>query len=211
MIENIFQLINAEVPIHDLLDNAGVKYATRERNLKVSCPFHGEDARKSAFVYVDTNSFRCFMCNESWDVVAFYAQANDLWKTGPDGEDVLDMGRAIAGLKDEYKIEYVRPAWETRFRELKGSAKPSQGYADFRQADREQMARLYLWHVSRALAPLSKEERAKRWETVRSLLDEIEDLDLGLPSWKDDLNRWRERATLVTGGTNDHEVPIIPA
>jgi len=201
MVENIFQLINETVPIHDLLDSMGVKYASRERNLKISCPFHGLDNQKSAFVYTDTNSVRCFTCNESWDVVAFYAQANELWKPGPEDEDVLDMGRAIAGLKEEYGITYERPAWEVRFRELKGLAKPPQGYEDFRQVDREQISRLYLWGVSRDLAPLTKEARAEQWENVRTLFNDLEDLDLGAPSWKHDLNCWHDRAKLVVGGT----------
>lgn len=213
MIENIFQLLNQSIAIHDLLQEAGAITARtpRDRNMKVSCPVHGADNRKSGFIYADTNTFRCYTCNESWDVVALCAQLHEMWKAGPEGEDVLDMGAAIGYLKDKYKIEYERPAWETRFRELKDSAAPSRGYEDFRQADREQMARLYLWNVSKALAPLDREARAIQWETVRALLDDIEDLDLGTPSWKPELNSWRERATLVIGGTNEHHGEPHPA
>lgn len=204
MIENIFQLINEVVPIHDLLQEAGAitKDTPRDRNMKISCPIHGADTRKSGFIYADTNTFRCYTCNESWDVVALCAQLHEFWKPGPEGEDVLDMGAAIAYLKDKYKIEYVRPAWEVRFRELKDSAGPPKGYEDFRQADREQVARLYLWNMSRSIVAWDRERRTAAWPAVRDLLDEMEDLDLGAPSWKSDLNAWRERATLLAGGSS---------
>lgn len=200
MIENIFQLLNFTVSIYDLLAEFGVEIPTRERSCKVSCPIHGTDSRKSGYIYHDTNSFRCYTCNKSWDVVALCAELHEWWKPGPDGEDVLDMGRAIGYLKDKYKVEYERPEWEVRFRELKGSAAPVQGYKDFPPQDRSQIARLYLWSVSQRASQLDRAERECSWEEVRPLLDEIEDLDLAQPSWKEDLNDWRKRATLVVGG-----------
>lgn len=196
---DVFEMINGEVSIWDLLESVGVEFPTRERSLKVSCPWHA-DARKSGYVYHDTNTYRCYACNTSWDPISFWAQANDWYKPNPkdpSGDQVLDMGKSIASLKDKYNIEYVRPEWETRFRELKDSAKPPRGYEDFPMAERVKMAQLYVWGISRDLFLFTREDRAASWDQIRSLLDEAEDLDLTAPTWKSDLNKWRECATLV--------------
>lgn len=194
--DNVFDMIKAEVPIHDLLDIAGVSYPTREKNVKVSCPFHGEDNRKSGFIFVDTNVFRCFTCNQNWDVIAFWAQANEWWKVNAKGEDVLDMGKATASLKEKYKIEYTRPSWEQKFAELKRDV-PVSGFPAYPQHERVKMAQLYLWGISKSLARMGKPVRAQYWPRVSALLDQLDEVDLESPKWKSDLNSWQEDAILV--------------
>ena len=60
-------IIKEVVSIYDLFDltDPAVEYETKEVPTQISCPFHGDDARKSARVYPDTNSMRCFFCSKS--------------------------------------------------------------------------------------------------------------------------------------------------
>lgn len=194
MSANIFELIKETVPIHDLLDEAGVKYLTREKNCKVSCPIHGADNRKSAFIYVDTGELRCFTCNKSWDVISFWAEVNEWWKVNDAGEDVLDIGKAVASLKEKYDVEYTQPTWEQLYRDLKGTIGPAKGYAGYQLSERKKLASYYLWRVSQRLSKMSKEARAECWPAVMGLWNSMEDMDLSRDDWKDELNRWQEQA-----------------
>lgn len=196
---DIFSLIKETVPIHDLLDRAGVKYVSRTKNCKVSCPFHGEDNRKSGFVYIDTNTLRCFTCGDQWDQISFWAQANEWWKPGKDGGEVLDIGKAVASLKEEYGIEYNPPSWEQLYRELKDTAAPSKGYDDYKILERHKLAKYYAWRMSQKYSHFEREVREQQWNLVRDSWDTLSDLDLARDGWKNELNKWQENADTILG------------
>lgn len=194
----IFELIKDTVPIHDLMDQAGVHYTSRKKGCKVSCPFHGADVRKSGFIYVDTNTFHCFTCNQSWDQISFWAQANEWYKRDHEGKEVLDMGKAINSLKEMYGIEYTAPSWEQKYRSLSAEpVTPNAGYAGFPLADRRAMVQLALWEACKGFTRMSREDRERTWPAVRDLWDAAGDLDIERDDWKDLLNVWKERATLI--------------
>lgn len=53
------------VSMQDVLD----KYGIETRNYMFSCPFHGIDKKPSAKAY--KNSFYCFSCNQTGDIIEF--------------------------------------------------------------------------------------------------------------------------------------------
>ncbi len=62
------EAVKEKVSIFDVAElfNVGIK---GEFDHNISCPFHGEDRHPSMRIYKDTNSYYCWACNRSGDVV----------------------------------------------------------------------------------------------------------------------------------------------
>lgn len=75
-------------PIEDLYDG---DYKVNGKKLMGLCPFHDEDT-PSFVIYTETNTFHCFGCGESGDVIAFYMKQNN-----------MSFSDAVAELEELYK------------------------------------------------------------------------------------------------------------
>lgn len=64
-------------PIADVIAAQGVALRRTGRRFMGRCPFH-EDDRPSLVVYTDTQSFHCFGCGASGDVIDFVRRSHDL-------------------------------------------------------------------------------------------------------------------------------------
>lgn len=200
---DIFSLIKEKVSLYKLLDQVGVKYPSKEINAKVRCPFHGLDKRASAFIYHDTNTFRCFVCSRSWDVIDFWAEANQWYKT-KDGEEVLDVARSIKDLSTTYEIEFKEPEWQDKFRELTQEFKgPAQGYEGFPLQDREKMVSFEGWQYSKRLAQI--EDRSLLYEKVSLAWDTLDSLDITGAGWWSSLQAWKQSSLSILEKNHEQE------
>lgn len=69
-----FELIKSRAPIKDVVEM--LTGSTVDRHGFCRCPFHNEDT-PSFKVYLDTNSFYCFGCQASGDVIDFAARVTN--------------------------------------------------------------------------------------------------------------------------------------
>lgn len=72
--QKIKDLIIEKVPLADVMVSYGVEFIynpVRVSEAQLKCPFHGRDTKPSARLYNNTNSFFCWVCRKSWDVIAF--------------------------------------------------------------------------------------------------------------------------------------------
>ena len=189
----IIDRIKDEVSIYDLFDEANppIRYMTRGKQSQISCPFHGEDAHPSARVYPDSNSFRCYTCSQSWDVVSYWAQANEWYKS----EDKLDIKRAIDDLCEKYGLSNTFSDWEKRFYALKKQHEDDQTKG-VTIDDRIKLASFYSWDVSMLVHSLTPESRTPLRTTILGLWDTFEKIDLGGTEWQGDLISWYRSAKL---------------
>ena len=51
---------------------------TFEGEVQLSCPFHGEDNKKSARYYNETDTAYCWVCKEKWDLFSYTGKAEGL-------------------------------------------------------------------------------------------------------------------------------------
>lgn len=201
---NVFDAIREKVCIFDLFDEMGMKYGSREKSAKLSCIFHGLDKRKSGYVFHDTNTFRCYVCNRSWDVIDFWAQANQ-WFKEKDGEEVLDVGRAIADLSERYRVDFTAPDWQETYYKLRNQVRqPPKSFASMSEFERVKMRDYYVWKIGLLFAGISREGRESLWPCVREVWDSLDMVDLTSDTWKSDLNSWVESAKMVV----THEPPL---
>lgn len=132
--DGLFDQIHEHVGIVDMMKRyAPDSYsAIRSPDVghKIPCPFadhrhpKGADPHPSAKFFPETESVYCWSCLGSWDVIAFYAEANHLYKTDPNGNPLaadkggyqLDYGRAAKELAKEFQLEYKAPDWYSRLK-----------------------------------------------------------------------------------------------
>jgi DNA primase len=72
--QKLKELILEKVSLADVMVSYGVEFIynpTRVSEVQLKCPFHGRDTKPSARLYNSTNSFFCWVCRKSWDVVGF--------------------------------------------------------------------------------------------------------------------------------------------
>lgn len=188
---NIFDRLQEEVSIFDLFDLVGVKYMTKGKPSQISCPFHGDDAHPSARVYPDDNFMRCYYCSESWEVVKFWAQVNEWYRS--DGK--LDYKRSIDDLCGKYGITNSFSDWEKRFYALKKQTAEAEALG-VPIEERNRLASFYSWGISQLVHQLPKEERANHKATVLSLWDDFTGIDLAGEGWQSDLISWYRSAKL---------------
>jgi hypothetical protein len=187
--EEKLDLIREHVSIYDLFDAARprVKYDSREIPCQISCPFHGRDLHKSTRVYPDSNSFYCWSCDKSWDVVAFWAQANEWWKD--DGR--LDYGKAVGDLMVKFNLRSVRPDWTRKLNASLSKLKDQRaGYETLPMADRERLRSFYAGRVAKAVRGLTVGKKREVWKTLFSLWDSLDAIDLDASEWKQHLADW---------------------
>lgn len=190
--KSIFDEIKERVSIFDMCDLAGVQYSTKNASHKVFCPFHDDTATKSGYLYHDTDIMRCFTCAKSWDVIDFWAQHNEWYRD--EKQEHLDVGKAIADLKERYNIEVIQPSWEQKYHQLKKTERKPQGYAGYDHASRVKLRDYYAWKLQLELRAVPKEARAGKVVQAMAVWDELDAVDLGLDSWKLDLSQWTETA-----------------
>lgn len=191
----IFDEIKEHVSIFDMCDLAGVQYSTKQASHKVFCPFHDDTTTKSGYLYHDTNVFRCFTCAKSWDVVDFWAQHNEWYKD--ESREKLDVGRAIADLKERYGLEVVAPSWEQKYFALKHQETPT-GFQGYSLPDRVKLRDYYAWNKQLELRTMDKTRRKELVERACTLWDQLEAVDLEQDGWKDHLNKWLESSKMLS-------------
>lgn len=91
--DNIVEVLNAKVPIFDLLDLYGIEYIQN----KVRCPFHADGTEKtpSLVVYPETNTWHCFACNKGTSIIDFVQ-----YMDGTNYYAAIEKLCSIAGLKE---------------------------------------------------------------------------------------------------------------
>jgi hypothetical protein len=141
MSDHLFDLIKEHVSIFDMMkEYAPDSYAavrSEQVGHKIPCPFaadrhaRGADSSPSAKFFPENQSLYCWTCHGSWDVIAFYAEANQLYKEDEQGRPMhdakggyqLNYGRAAGELGRKYQIDYVVPDWYSKLRRTIGALK----------------------------------------------------------------------------------------
>lgn len=187
---DLIERIKDDVSIHDLCDEMGIKYLSRDKEQQISCPFHGADRNASARIYPDSNSIHCFYCGETWDVISFWARANEWW-VEEGAEARPDMGRAITDLAQKYKLFTKRPDWESALNKTLSILNTQQlGYKGVNFDERQKLKNFYSWRVCRRLKKVDKTDREDLWDGIKSMWDSLDDIDLKTPNWKKQLAEW---------------------
>lgn len=189
---SIIDRLNEEISIYDLFDLASprVKYSTRLKPCQISCPFHGKDAHPSARVYPDTNSFRCFVCSKSWDVVGFWAEVNQYVKS----DNSVDISRAIDELCTRYNITNNTLDWQKKFYALK---KQSEEISETEISEKLSLKDYYSWKISNKLSTLPKTSRTGLQNQIFLMWASLDNIDLSIESWESDLKNWYEAAKII--------------
>ena len=69
-------VIRRGISVYDVLNRHGDPVREGGREVQISCPFHGADAKPSARVYPDTvrgsSHVWCFVCQERWDAIGLW-------------------------------------------------------------------------------------------------------------------------------------------
>lgn len=97
MVDNV-SYIKSKISIVDILSFYSIKV---NRTGFISCPFHGEDKNPSAKVYSKQEKIHCFVCNKSWDVIAFVKQMEN-----------CDFQKAINFLDNAFRLGLNKPLTE---------------------------------------------------------------------------------------------------
>ena len=74
-----FQSLKSHIKKHITLGEmlkADGKVSLELEEEQIHCPFHGEDNKKSARYYKDTDTFYCWVCRKIWDVFSYVQQKN---------------------------------------------------------------------------------------------------------------------------------------
>jgi len=74
--DKVTETIKNKVDIVQLIERSGVSLVRRGRYWKGLCPFHPDKDSPSLTVYPNTNSFYCFGCQESGDVITWVMLQN---------------------------------------------------------------------------------------------------------------------------------------
>lgn len=182
---NAIDVIKETVSIYDLCDEIGTSYSSRTSGGKIFCPFHDDTRTKSAYLYPDTNSMFCFVCNRAWDPISFWAEANE-WRK-PDGK--LNYGAAIQDLLKKYDIEITEESWEQKARALLHTPEKD-------ATDKDLTEDYYGWMLSKQLKHFDKEKRAEKVDDVLDTWDQLDEFDDTSITWKSDLIQWFRKANI---------------
>lgn len=75
--KEIIKLINEKVKLGEILRQEGIiTYQLNEE--QYSCKFHGNDIKKSARYYKDTDTAYCWVCKEIWDTFSYIKKKKGL-------------------------------------------------------------------------------------------------------------------------------------
>jgi len=87
------KLISERITLGEALkEDFGISLSIDE--IQLSCPFHGQDAKKSARYYKDTDSMYCWVCKKSWDLYSYIGQ-----------KEALGFNRTVDFLIKKYHID----------------------------------------------------------------------------------------------------------
>jgi hypothetical protein len=201
----LLELVKERVVIHDLMDMAQppVKYDSRIIESQINCPFHGRDVHKSCRVYPKSNSMYCWFCDKSWDVVDFWAEVNGWWTS----KDKRNIKRAVDDLCYRYNLRSVKPDWRKKLEtSLSNIESRKGGYDTVGDDERLRLKNFYQWRIATQLRPIDTEQRKERWDTVKNVWDALDDIDVKMPGWKQQLVEWNQVAGMViTSEDNDEE------
>lgn len=194
-------LVREHVSIYDLFDAAPhrVRYETREIPCQISCPFHGRDLHKSTRVYPDSNSFYCWFCDKSWDVVAFWAQVNEMWNDNGS----LSYGKAVNDLMMKFNLRSVRPDWTKKLSATLSRYKEQRaGYSELPMPERVRLKSFYAQRVGRLSVGLEPDVKRELWPDLVVLWDALDTIDLsGDKAWKQELSDWDMAARVLVEPT----------
>lgn len=130
----LFDAIKENVSIMDMLQKYAPDSFSHVRSTrvghKIPCPFAatrhagGADSSPSAKFFPESDSIFCWACTCSWDVIAFYAEAHELYKLDDAGKPIphddghyrLDYGKAASRLAREYSLDFKTPDWYARLK-----------------------------------------------------------------------------------------------
>ena len=186
---DLISKIKEFITIYDLFDQCSphIQYSTKEKPCQIRCPFHGKDTGPSARVFPETDSIYCWSCDQSWDVLDFWADINGWEKE--DGS--LDIGRAIKDLADKYQLYEKKSDWKKSLHSsLKSVALRSKGYSGTPNHDRLTMLDSYSWMISKKLVRMPTKDRAQSWDSVKNTWDSLDSIDLEVDYWKTSLHSW---------------------
>lgn len=188
-----YDLLKEQVSIYDLFDisDEPVSYQTKVKPSQISCPFHGKDAHPSARVYPDTNTFRCFTCSKSWNVVTYWAEINK-WFTE---SGTLDIGRAIKDLSFRFNIEDSSFDWEKKFYALKKDGLSNQKQVSVE--DRYKLSAYYAWNIAKLVHTLEKTSRNNYTSQVIELWNDFDSIDILEEDWQQALITWYQSAKVI--------------
>ena len=116
---SIIETIKAKI---DVVEEIGLVVALQKsgKALKSLCPFHNERT-PSFYVFAETQTWRCFGCNEGGDVFSFVQK-----QQGLDFRETLHYLAEKAGVQvDDYSSQNPEQARETRSRENAPSRSPA--------------------------------------------------------------------------------------
>lgn len=196
---SVFDDIKSAVTIFDVMDKAKVKYSTTEVGHKVFCPFHDDTTTKSGYVYPDTDTFRCFVCSRSWDVIDFWARYNEWYKPG---QDDLDAGRAVGDLARLFSLQLDRPEWEKKLAVMR--TPELTGFAAYPLPDRVKMRDYYVWDWSLKVRTIPREARSLEISNVLcSVWDKALSIPLAQDEWRALLEEWQRFANESITGVLD--------
>jgi len=192
-----YDLIKEKVSIFDLFDIADepITYQTKAKPSQISCPFHGKDAHPSARVYPDTNTFRCFTCSKSWNVVTYWAESNK-WFTE---SGTLDIGRAIRDLSLRFNIDDINFDWERKFYALK--KQNSDQEKETPDEDKYKLSFYYSWNISKLVHALSTVERADLEDQIIKMWDDLDHINIHAKTWQQHLINWYQSAKVILHDT----------
>jgi hypothetical protein len=63
--------IKEQVTLYQILIHYKIDFIGGGFKEQISCPFHGDDLKKSARLFPDTDTLFCWTCNKVWDVIEF--------------------------------------------------------------------------------------------------------------------------------------------
>ena len=76
------ELINSKIKLADIMVSYNVEFQYDPRlasEVQCKCPFHGRDTKPSARLYNGTNTFFCWVCRKTWDVVSFIQEKENFY------------------------------------------------------------------------------------------------------------------------------------
>lgn len=191
----MIDLIKNEVSIYDLFDRSSppVRYETDKQQCQISCPFHGYDNSPSARVYPESNSLYCWACAKSWDVIDYWAEANQWEKDGH-----LDRGRAIRDLIAIYGLKNKRHPWKSDlFSSLNNLDKKAGGYGAYTQEEKNKAIAAFSWAAAKDLSVLDKDRREIMCDDFLKMWDEFDSIDCGSSDWRSQYKGWLGRLRVL--------------
>jgi hypothetical protein len=97
------EAIKEQVPLSAVLYDYGVQFLDSGEPEQIHCPFHHPDTNRSARFYPENQSIYCFVCDRTWDVIAFVQ-----------GKEQLTFAEACRYIKSKYHVEIHVPDYVAR-------------------------------------------------------------------------------------------------